>query len=159
MNLQTIAINTLWGGVFAGSLAVRLTAPRRYLVTSFLAGAAGRFVFDILKTLNNTEALATGMGAMAVVLVARLAFAGRESWQVVVISGVLPLAAGSAMVRAMWHLLELGSLQGEAHAKAIEASTADASQVVVVSAAIVAGATIGLILMRLLRREELFERA
>ena len=45
MNLQTIAINTLWGGVFAGSLAVRLTAPRRYLVTSFLAGAAGRFVF------------------------------------------------------------------------------------------------------------------
>jgi len=159
MNAQTILIETLWGGVFAGSLAIRLTAPRRYLVMSFLGGAAGRFVYDILRVANRSEALATGLGAMAVVLVARMAFVGRESWPVVVISGVLPLAAGKAMVKAMWHLLELGSLEGEAHQKAIQAANADAGEVIIISAAIAAGASIGLILMRFIRKEELFEAA
>ena len=159
MNAQTIFIETLWGGVFAGSLAIRLTAPKRYLAATFLAGAAGRFVYDILRAANRTEALSTGLGAMAVVLVARIAFAGRESWPVVVISGVLPFAAGKTLVSATWHLLELGSLEGAAHDKALQAVNADAGEVIIVSAAIVAGASLGLILMRLIRREELFETA
>ena len=159
MNPQTILIETLWGGVFAASLAIRLTAPKRYLVMSFLAGAAGRFVYDLLKAAGRTEALAIGLGAMTVVLVARVAFVGRESWPVVVISGVLPFAAGKTLVRATWHLLELGSLEGDAHTKALAAVNADAGEVVILSAAIVAGTTLGLILMRLIRREELFEAA
>lgn len=159
MNAATMSIETLWGGVFAASLSVRLTAPRRFFVTSFLAGAAGRLACDALITLRLSMAMATAAGAAVVVFIAMLAFQAREAWPVIIISGVLPLAAADAMVKAIWHLMTLPSLEGDAYAQAIKAVGSDTSAVVVTSAAIAAGVSFGIVMMRLFRREELFEEA
>src|SRR5688572_16876509 len=97
MNLLELALPSLWAALFATGLAVRLTAPVRYLVPTFLCGFVGRAMRDVSMASGLSLGWATVIAAAAVVLVAVTMVRRHRVSPVVLVCGVLPLGATVAM--------------------------------------------------------------
>jgi len=158
MDLLIILINSLWTGLFASGLGILLTAPLRYIVPSFLCGFAGRLVRDVFMGWGMSLNWSTVVAAAVLVLVAVAVVRRHSAPPVVLVSGVLPLGAATAMFNAILGLMQISSLKGEALTEASVALSANISKAFTTSLAIALGLAVGMTIVRLLRREEVWER-
>jgi uncharacterized membrane protein YjjB (DUF3815 family) len=157
MDLLGIFMNSLWAGLFAGSLGILLTAPPRYIAPAFLSGFAGNFARDVFMSWGMSQNWSTAVAAAAVVLVAVVVIRRHVVSPVVLISGVLPLGAAVAMFNAIIELMKVSSLKGEALSGASVALSANTGKVLTTSLAIALGLGTGMAIVRLFRREEVRE--
>jgi uncharacterized membrane protein YjjB (DUF3815 family) len=157
MNLLEIFTNSLWAGLFAGSLGILLTAPPRYIAPAFLSGFAGNFARDVFMSWGMSQNWSTAVAAAVVVLVAVAVIQRHVVSPVVLISGVLPLGAAVAMFNAIIELMKVSSLKGEALSGASVALSANTGKVLTTSLAIALGLGTGMAIVRLFRREEVRE--
>jgi uncharacterized membrane protein YjjB (DUF3815 family) len=157
MDLLGIFMNSLWAGLFAGSLGILLTAPPRYIAPAFLCGFAGNFSRDVFMSWGMSQNWSTAVAAAVVVLVAVAVIRRHVVSPVVLISGVLPLGAAVAMFNAIIELMKVSSLKGEALSGASVALSANTGKVLTTSLAIALGLGTGMAIVRLFRREEVRE--
>ena len=157
MDLSGILMNSLWGGLFGAGIAILFTAPREYLVATFFCGLVGRLVRDILTGLNLGQNLSIVIAAAVVVLVAVAIIRSHKVSPVVMICGVLPLGAATAMFNMVLGLMKLPKVSGnELRAASIE-YTSNLATVFVTSLSIALGMGIGMAIVRLFRRKESVE--
>jgi uncharacterized membrane protein YjjB (DUF3815 family) len=154
MDLPAILLSSLWAALFATGLGVRLTAPVRFLIPTFVCGFVGRGVRDIWMAGGLSQNWATLIAAAVVVVVAGLLIRGHTVSPVVLVCGVLPLGATVAMFNLILALTQLSSLTGEALTAASVALNANLGKVFTTSLAIVLGLAAGLVIVRLFRRED-----
>jgi uncharacterized membrane protein YjjB (DUF3815 family) len=157
MGLVEMLIDSLWAGLFAGTLGVIFTAPRRYLVPAFFCGFAGRLARDILMSWGLSHNWSTAVAAAVLVLVAVALIRRHVVSPVVLVSGLIPLGAAIAMFRAIIELMRISSLQGEALGETSDALVASIGKVFATSLAIALGLAVGLAIVRFLRREKVWE--
>ena len=156
MQVEPIVVNTIAAGISAMCLAILLTAPPAHLLSTFFCGFAGRLTRDLLLMAGWRSGWATVLAAVAVVLVGTAILRRREVSPVVIISGVLPLGATSSMFTAIVHLMRVANLEGEELSKVSDALIADAGRVFTTSMAIAAGIGVGIVAMRIMRREQVW---
>lgn len=157
MDLSVIILNSLWAGLFAGGLGILFTAQHRYIAPAFLGGFAGRLARDALMSRGMSQNWSTAVAAALVVLVAAAIVRRHAVSPVVLISGVLPLGATVAMFNAIVDLIKVSSFKGEALSGASIALTANIGKVFTTSLAIALGLGAGMAIVRLFRREEVWE--
>lgn len=154
MDLLLIATGSLWSGLFASGLAILLTAPPGYIARTFVCGFAGRLARDLLMSWGLTQNWSTAVAAAVVVLVAAAIMRGHSASPVVLVCGVLPLGAASAMFKMIIELMKVSSLAEEALSGASVALIANTGKVFTTSLAIALGLGAGIGFARLFRREE-----
>ncbi len=154
MDIITMLINSLWSGLFAGTLGFILTAPARYIAPTFFCGFLGRFARDLFASLGVSRNWSTAIASAVVVLVAMAIIRGHRVSPVVMICGILPLGAAVAMFNTIIELMRVSSLNGEALSKASVALSANMGKVFTTSLAIALGLAAGIAIIRFLRREE-----
>ncbi len=154
---MAIFMNSLWAGLFAGGQGILLTAPRRYVLSSFLCGFAGRFARDVFMSWGMSQNWSTAVAAAVVVLVGVAVIQRHVVSPVVVISGVLPLGAAVAMFNAIIDLMRVSSMKGEAISGASIALSANMGKVFTTSLAIALGLGAGIAIVRFLTREKAHE--
>lgn len=157
MDLLKVLMNSLWAGLFAIDLGILLAAPPRQFVSAFFCGFAGRLTRDVSMSWGMSQNWSTVVGAAVVVLVAVAIIRRRAVSPVVLVSGVLPLGAAIAMFNAILELMKVSSLEGEALSRASVALSANIGKAFTTSLAIALGLAAGMAIVRLLRREEVWE--
>jgi len=156
MDLSTIFVNSLWAGLFAGSLSILFTAPLRYVPATLFCGFAGRCVRNVLMIYGLTQNWSTVIAAAVVALVAVAMIRGNAVCPVMLVAGVIPLGATVAMFNAIIELMKVSSLSGEALSASSVVLNANVGKVFTTSLAISLGLGIGMAVVRLLRREEVW---
>ncbi len=151
LDITAILVNSLWAGLFAGSLGVLLTAPPRYVAPAFLCGFAGRFARDVFMGSGMSQNWATAVAAVVVVLLAMTVIRRDVESPVLSVSGVLPLGAAAAMFNAIVELLRVSSLKGEALSESSVALSANTGKAFTTSLAIALGLGAGTAIVQLLR--------
>lgn len=146
--------DSLWAALFAVGLGVRLTAPHQYLIPTFLAAFAGRSVHALLVHGGMGRDWATVIASAAIVAVAVATTRRHHVSPIVLICGVLPLGASSAVFRAVFELLKVSAAQGEGLNAAALAWIAQASRAFTGTMAIALGLGVGMTIARLLDRGE-----
>jgi hypothetical protein len=159
MDLLEFLVKSLWSGLFSGGMGLLLTAPLRYIFPAFFCGFAGRFARDTLMGWGLNQNWSTAVASAVVVLFAVTIIRGHVVSPVVLVSEVLPLGASLAMFHAILELMKVFSLQGEALSAASVALSANAGKVFTTSLAIALGLAVGMAIVLLFRREEVWERA
>ena len=154
MDLSAIVMSSLWAALFAAALGVIYTAPVKYLVATFVCGFVARCVRDVGIGWGLSQNWATLVAAFAVVVIAAVLIRGRRVSPVVLICGVLPLGASSAMFNLIFALMQVSSSKGEALIAASVALSANAGKVFTTSLAIAGGLGPAMAIVRLFRREE-----
>jgi uncharacterized membrane protein YjjB (DUF3815 family) len=154
MDLSAIWMNSLWAALVAAGLGVMYTAPVRYLVPTFVCGFVGRGVRDVCMGWGLSQNWATVIAAAVVVVVAVALLRHHTVSPVVLICGVLPLAASVAMFNLILVLMQASSLKGEALSGAPAALIANLGKFFTTSVAIALGLAAGIAIVRLFRREE-----
>jgi hypothetical protein len=157
MNIPAILINSLWSGFFSAGMGVLLTAPVRYVFPSFFCGLAGRFARDALMGWGLTQSWSTVVAAAVVVFIGVTIIRGHVVSPVVLVSGVLPLGASLAMFKTILELMRVSSLKGEALSGAAVALIANLGIVFTTSLAIALGLGAAMAVLRLFRREKVWE--
>jgi uncharacterized membrane protein YjjB (DUF3815 family) len=157
MDIITMLINSLWSGLFAGTLGFILTAPVRYIAPTFFCGFVGRFARDLFTSMGVSQNWSTAIASAVVVLVAIAIIRRHEVSPVVLVSGVLPLGAAVAMFNAIASLMKVSYLSGEALSAASVALSANMGKVFTTSLAIAMGLAAGLAIVRLFSRGEVRE--
>jgi uncharacterized membrane protein YjjB (DUF3815 family) len=157
MGIMTMFINSLWSGLFAGTLGFIFTAPLRYIAPTIFSGFAGRFVRDAFMSWGMSQNWSTAVAAAVVVLVAVAIIRRDDASPVVLISGILPLGASVAMFNAITSLMKVSSFSGEALSQASIALSANIGKVFTTSLAIALGLAAGIVIARLFRGEKLEE--
>ncbi len=153
MNLLALALPSLWAALFATGLAVRLTAPVRYLVPTFICGFVGRGMRDVCMASGLSLGWATVIAAAVVVLVAVTMVRRHTVSPVVLVCGVLPLGATVAMFNLILDLMQVSSLTGEALTRVSVALTANLGKVLITSLAVAIGLGAGMVIVGLFRRD------
>ncbi|HEX5043507.1 MAG TPA: threonine/serine exporter family protein [Candidatus Polarisedimenticolaceae bacterium] len=144
-------MHALWTALFAVALAVLLTAPARSLGAAFLCGAAGMLVQDGALALDVRPSWATALAATAVAVVATRSAHRQGVHPVIMVTGLLPLGASSAVFQALVGLGRLAAGEDAAADVAVHASRAFVTFLsVAVGAA--AGVLVARVLVRGLRR-------
>ena len=152
MDPIAILSHSLWTGVFAAGLGVMLTAPARYLLACFACGFVARCVKDVAMGSGLDANRATVLAAAMVVLVA-VALTRRQTVSpVVLICGVLPLGASSAMFGMIFSLMQVSTAEDTALAEVSLALTSNLGKVFAVSLAIAVGLGVGIGVTRLFQR-------
>jgi uncharacterized membrane protein YjjB (DUF3815 family) len=152
--LSTILLNSVWAGVSAAGSGILLTAPSRNMFTTFLCGLTGRFVRDALMVWGVSQTWSTGVAAAVLVVVASAMVRRHKVSPVVLICGVLPLGAATAMFNVILELIRVSSLTGEALSAASVALIANTGKVFAGTLSIALGLAAGLAILRLVKREE-----
>ncbi len=159
MGLLEMLVDSIWAGLFAGGLGIIFTAPRRYLVPAFFCGLAGRLARDILLNWGLSHNWSTAVAAAVVVLVAAAIIRRYVVSPVVLVSAIIPLGSAVAMFRAIIELIRVSTLQGDALSDASDALVSSTGKAFTTSLAIALGLTVGLAIVRLARREKIWEGA
>jgi uncharacterized membrane protein YjjB (DUF3815 family) len=149
-----IGIDGLWAGLFAASIGILFSVPPRHSAGTFCCGAAGRIACDVLMSWGMNQNWATVIAAAVIVLVAVASVRGRVVSPVVLISGVLPIAAAVAMFDTVTGVMRISTLEGKALGAASLALSASASKAFTISLAIALGFGAGMLVVRVLKREE-----
>jgi uncharacterized membrane protein YjjB (DUF3815 family) len=157
MNPWATLTGCLWAGFFAGGLGILFTAPPRCIVPAFVCGFAGRLARDVFMVWGLGQNWSTAAAAAVVVLVAVAITRRHVVSPVVLISGVIPLGAAVAMFHAIIQLIKLSALEGDALSVAAVALNANVGKVFTTSLAIALGLTAGVAIVRLCRREKVWE--
>ncbi len=157
MNLATIGIGSLWSGLFAVAVGVLLTAPRRDLAGILLCAVGGRVARDVLASCGLPPNWATVAAAAVIVWIAVATIRGRRVSPVVLISSVLPLGAARAMFHTIVGVMRISTLQGEALGAASTELMRDMGQAFTTTLAIALGLVVGVAVVRLFRRQALWE--
>jgi uncharacterized membrane protein YjjB (DUF3815 family) len=157
MGLLEMLLDSLWAGLFAGALGVVFTAPRRYLVPALFCGFAGRLARDILMSGGLSHNWSTAVASAVIVLVAMACMRRRAVSPVVLVSGIIPLGAAVAMFSSIIALIRVSSAQGEALREGSDALIGNAGKAFATSLAIAVGLAVGLAIVRLSRREKVWE--
>jgi uncharacterized membrane protein YjjB (DUF3815 family) len=157
MGFWGILTDSLWAGLLAGGLGIIFTAPRRYLIPAFFCGFAGRFTRNILMSWGLTQNWSTVVAAAVLVLVAASTIRRHVVSPVVLVSGLIPLGAALAMFKAIMALMRISSLKGEALSEASDVLNANVGAVFTTSLAIALGLAVGMAIVRLARREKVWE--
>ncbi len=157
MGLWTTLLGGFWSGLLAGSLGILLTAPFRYIVPAFLCGFAGRAARDLFISWGVGLGWST-MGAAAVVVLAAAALTRRHIISpVILISGVLPLAASAAVFNAILDLMKVSALEGDALHDASISLISNSGKAFTVSLSVALGLATGVMIVRLIRRKRAWE--
>ncbi|HVO97162.1 MAG TPA: threonine/serine exporter family protein [Bryobacteraceae bacterium] len=154
MDLPTMLMNSLWAALFAAGLGILLTAPHRYLVPTFFCGFAGRLVRDLLVDRGLSQNWSTMVAAAVVVLVAAAIIRRHQVSPVVLVCGVLPLGAAVAMFNTIVGLMKLSSAQGDLVGGSSIAFTSNLAKVFMINLAVAGGIGAGVVIVRILTREE-----
>lgn len=154
MNFSTIAMNSVWAALFAAALALLLTAPARYLATTFLCGFVGRFVRDIFMGLGLTQEWSTVVAAAVIAVLATVIVRTERAPPVVLICAVLPLGAAVAMLNAIYELMRVSFLKGEALNAASIALSTNAGKAFTGTLAIALGLVVGMVVARFVTQVE-----
>jgi uncharacterized membrane protein YjjB (DUF3815 family) len=154
MDLPAIVMNSLWAGLLAGGLAILFTAPLQYVPATLLCGFAGRCVRDVFIAWGLNQNGSIVIAAVVVVLVAVVMTRGHAVSPIMLAAGVIPLGAAMAMFRAIFELLKISSLSGEALNASSVALTENIGEVFTTSLAISLGLGIGMAVVRILRHKE-----
>jgi uncharacterized membrane protein YjjB (DUF3815 family) len=154
MNIPTILLNSLWAALFATGMGILLTAPLRYIGTTFLCGFAGRLVRDVLMGWGLSQNWSTAVAVAVLVLVAAAIAQRQRISPVVLICAVLPLGAAVAMFNVILELMKVSSLKGEALNASSVALTANAGKAFAGTLAIAVGIAAGMAIVRLIRRDD-----
>jgi len=157
MNYTAILLEGLLAGFFSSSLGVVLTAPPRYIFPVFFCGFAGRFVRSVLAGWGLGGSWATMAASIAVVLVGAAITRRHAVAPVVLVSGVLPLAASASMFDAILDLIRVSSAQGEALRDASVSLIANSAKVFTTSLAIALGLAAGMAVVRVIRGEKVWD--
>lgn len=157
MEIITMLINSLWSGLFAGTLGFILTAPVRYIAPTFFCGFVGRFARDALMSWGVNQNWSTAVASAVVVLVAMAIIRGHRVSPVVMVCGVLPLGGSVAMFNVIASLMKVSYLSGEALSAASVTLSANMGKVFTTSLAIALGLATGMAIARLFRRQEVQE--
>lgn len=153
MNLEMILINSLWAALFAAAMTIIFSAPLWTLGPSFLSGFVARLVRDVL--------LGAGVGTTVSILISATLVVGlsvglmrrQAVAPVVAVSGLIPLGAATALLRAIVGLLRLPSLKG---VELSEASVSLMSNLAIgfdTTLAIAIGFWLGMVLVGLLEKK------
>jgi uncharacterized membrane protein YjjB (DUF3815 family) len=143
MDVMPLGVKALWAGLFASSLGMLFTAPPRYFASTFVCGFAGRLARDLLMDRGLTQNWSTVIAAALVALVAVAITRGHKVPPVVLVSGILPLGAATAMFSSIITLMRLSSLSGEALVDASVALSASIGTAFTISLAIALGLAAG----------------
>jgi uncharacterized membrane protein YjjB (DUF3815 family) len=157
LDLLKILVDNLWAGLFAGGLAVIFTAPPRYIVPAFLCGFAGRSARDLLMSVGLNQNWSTVVAAAVLVLVAAAIVRRHVVSPVVLVSGLIPLGAAISMFNAIMSLMRVSSAKGEALSEVSDALNANVGKVFTTSLAIALGLAVGMAIVRLVRRQKVWE--
>ena len=159
MNAFALGLNDVWAGVCALAVGILFTTPPRHLAGTFCCAVAGRIARDLLMGWGMTPNWATMPAAMVVVLVAVAILRGHVVSSVVLVSGVLPLAAAVSVFKSIIGVLRVSTLQGPAAGAEVIALVANVGRSFTVTLAIALGLAAGLAVVRLLGREGITEKA
>ena len=154
MNFSQILLNSMLAALFATGMAILLTAPYQYLVSTFLCGFTGRFVRDVMMGWGMSQNWSTVVASAVLVLVAVAITQRHRISPVVLICGVLPLAASVAIFNLLFELMKLTTLNGESLIAATIAFCSNAAKTFIGTLAIALGLEVGLAIARLISREE-----
>jgi hypothetical protein len=153
MDLPAILLDSLWGGLVAGSISMLFTVPHRYVPGTVLCGFAGRCARDVLVAFGLTQNWSTVIAAAAIVLIAVALIRGHTVSPVMLAASVIPLGATMAIFGAIVELLKISTLSGEALNTSSVAFIANIGKVFTTSLAIALGLGIGMVVVGLFRRE------
>ncbi len=159
MDFLTLLTNSAWAGLFAIVAGVLFTAPPKFLVPTFFCGFAGRLVRDVLIGVGVGPSWSTTVAAAVLVLVAAAVVRKQAVAPLVLLGGVLPLAASIAVINAILDLMRLSSLEGEPLAKAAVSLSANLGKAFTTFLAIALGLAAGLAIVRVFRGENFWEGA
>lgn len=154
MNISTILINCIWAGFYSGIMGLLCTAPLRNILSAVFCGFIGCFSRDILISWGLSLNWSTVAASASVVLAAMILIRGNEISPVVLISGVFPLGATAAVFRMIIELMKVSSLKGEALNESSAAFISNTGKVFTTYLAITLGLAIGIMIMRLFRKEK-----
>jgi uncharacterized membrane protein YjjB (DUF3815 family) len=157
VDLLASAVNSLYTGLFASGLGILFMALPRYLVPAFLCGFAGRFARDAFMSWGMGLNWSIGAAAVVVVLIAVASLRRHVVSPVVLVSGILPLGASVAMFNMTIELMKVSSLKGQALSEASVALSANVGRVFTTSMAIALGLAVGMAIVRLLKRQKVWE--
>ena len=143
MDLMTMFMNSLWSGLFAGTMGFILTAPLRYIVPAVLCGFVGRFARDLFMGWGVSQNWSTAIASAVLVLIGMAIIRGHKVSPVVMVCGVLPLGGSVAMFNTIASLMNVSHLTGEALSKASVALSANLGKVFTTSLCIASGACNG----------------
>jgi ATP/ADP translocase len=104
-----------------------------------------------------TQNWSTVVAAAVLVLVAASTIRRHVVSPVVLVSGLIPLGAALAMFKAIMALMRISSLKGEALSEASDVLNANVGAVFTTSLAIALGLAVGMAIVRLARREKVWE--
>ena len=155
---MTVLIGSLWAGLFAGGLAIILTAPPRYIAPTVLCGFAGRLVRDLCMGWGLAQNPSTVVASAVIVLVAAALIRRRAAHPVVLVSAIIPLGAAVAMFQMIIELIRVSSLTGEPLNTAVVALNANMGKVFTTCLAIALGLAAGQAVAGLLRGKALREK-
>jgi uncharacterized membrane protein YjjB (DUF3815 family) len=153
INLSPIALNSLYAALFATALGLLLTAPARYLIATFIGGFAGRFVRDVFMGCGLSQEWSTVIAAIVIALLASIIVRTDRAPPVVLICAALPLGAAVAMLNAIYELMRLTYLKGDALNAASVALNMNAGKAFTGTLAIALGLVVGMAITRLFARE------
>jgi hypothetical protein len=151
MDPVAILGHCLWTALFAAGLGVTLTAPARYLFACGACGFVARAVKDIALASDLDLTRTTVLAAFAVVLTAAALTRDHRVSPVVLICGVLPLGASSAMFGVIFALTRVATVEGAELAEVSMALTSSLGKVFATSLAIALGMAAGVGIIRLAR--------
>lgn len=157
MDFSAVLFNGLLAGFFSSALAVILTAPPRYIVPVFFCGFTGRFIRGLLTGWGLGFSWATLVAAAAVVLIGAAIIRRHTVSPVVLVSGVLPLAASASMFDLILDLIRVSTAKGEALQNAAVSLIANSGKLFVTSLAIALGLAVGIAVVRLTRGEKVWD--
>lgn len=141
----------LWTALFAAGLGVTLTAPPRYLLACAACGFVGRAVKDVALAADLDLTRTTVLAAFAVALTAAALTRTHRVSPVVLICGVLPLGASSAMFAVIFALTRVATVEGAELAEVSMALTSSLGKVFATTLAIAVGMAAGVAVIKLLR--------
>jgi hypothetical protein len=154
MAVSGILTNCLWAGFFCTAAAILLTAPRNYLVATFVCGFSGRWVRDILIGWDAGENWSIALAAAVIFLVAAALVPRHRAPPVVLVCGVLPLGAAIAAFNTIFELIKLSTAKGDALNSASVAFTSNLAKVLIVTLSIALGISTGAAIMKVFRRDD-----
>lgn len=153
MNISALGVDSLFAGLFSCSLGFLFTAPPRAAASTFVCGAAGRLVRGVLMGWGLSQNWSTLVAAAVIVLVAVAIIREHVVSPVILVSGVIPLGASVAMFNIIIELMKVSALQGEALNASSIALSANMGKLVITSLAIALGLGVGMVVVRLVKRE------
>jgi uncharacterized membrane protein YjjB (DUF3815 family) len=153
VNVSTILMDGLWGGLLSLAMAAVFASPYQALLPSFCCGFIARGVRDALVGRGVGQVLAIAIAAALVVMTAVVLVRRSGVSPIVMVSGLIPLGAAAPFFSAIVDFLQISSRRGDALDPVPLKLVLDLSKVFTTFLAIAVGGGLGFELARIFRSE------